>query len=84
MTNYTLKWLRSDGGVEYYPAFGIRTVPSENVAVGFGIMAPVARVEFDHGGDTTGSIDQGTVWIMNDAGKTIDTIHISDRRPVAA
>mgnify|MGYP001608590728 CR=1 FL=1 len=62
MTNYTLKWLRSDGGVEYYPAFGIRTVPSENVALTYrvsDISVPLVRGDADKCGLDHPHVERG-------------------------
>ena len=83
----TVKWVLPDGGTCWFPTDSVVAIPSEMVGGRLppGVMAFITRVEFNRadGSDVRASIDRGTVYILNAAGKTIDTIHLGDVAPPA-
>lgn len=83
----TVKWVHNDGGASWFLTNAVMAIPTDHTGVHLppGTLGFIDRVEFDRG-DGTGvraSIDRGTVYILNAAGKTIDTIHLGDVAPTA-
>ncbi|AGH16002.1 hypothetical protein DVVG_00016 [Dunaliella viridis virus SI2] len=80
---FTIKWILEDGATTLFPAAAVTTVPAEtsddpDQKPPHGIAMPPVRLEFDSG-DGRGvrsSIDRGTVYVMNQNGKTVDTFHL--------
>jgi len=73
-TPFTIKQVMPSLAVCYYPAAAINIVVKDGLPV---------MLEFD-AGDGSGkrcAIEHGTIYIMNVAGKTIDTIHLCDVLP---
>lgn len=81
----TVKWVLPDGGACWFPTDSVAAIPSERVGghLAPGTMTLITRVEFNRAdsSDVRASIDRGTVYILNAAGKTIDTIHLGDVTP---
>lgn len=65
----TVKCVRMDGMYDIWPAMTVSYWPSTSSE-----ERDVVRFERQDGVD--GSFDRGTVYVMNDAGKTIDTINL--------
>lgn len=83
----TVKWVQSDGGASWFPTDAVVAIPSERVGgrLPIGVMRFIDRVEFARSDDSgvRASISSGTVYIMNAAGKTIDTIQLGLSEPRA-
>lgn len=80
---FTLKWVLSDGGVTFFAAKTVSTIPHvmpNGCEVRIGIPK---RIEFDKadGSDIRGVIDRGLVYVMNSQGKTIDRFDLDQTPP---
>jgi hypothetical protein len=80
----TVKWVLPDGGATWFPTDCVAAIPMDSPnGCSLGVMGLIDRVEFNKGDDggVRASIDRGVVYILNAAGKTIDTITLGLRDP---
>lgn len=75
---FTIKQVHDNGAVSIWPAYSVfqHPVMDRPADADRGIASLAREITFDMGDDVQGSVSQGVAYIMNAAGKTIDTVHL--------